>query len=116
MIRIIYRASSLLSLSLWILLSSVARGQDAAPAPAPAQGTMPFSSDSDTYQRPSKQIFPLFKEKLVKDPDRELPPPFGVMVLTNWMDSDWKFESAAVSLANSPYINLDAAANATMDL
>jgi len=38
------------------------------------------------------------------------------MAITNWMNSDWRFESAAVSLANSPYLNLDAAQNATMNL
>src|SRR4051812_28161221 len=84
-------------------------------SPPPTQGTLPFSSEPDTFQPPAERIFPLFKDKL-QGRERELPPPFGVMAITNWMDSDWEFQSAAVSLANSPYVNLDAAANATMDL
>jgi hypothetical protein len=83
------------------------------------QGKMPMSSEPDTYQRDERRLFPLMTDKMrsnIKKSGRELPPPFGVMYVTNWMDSDWKFTSAAVTLGNSPYINLDAAKDATMDL
>src|SRR4051812_23315687 len=83
--------------------------EDAAPT---VTGTIPFTSEPDTHQRPPDRIFPLFKKQLVKDPNRELPPPFGVMVITNWMNSDWRFESAQVNLNGSNPITIDAASNA----
>src|SRR4051812_11751153 len=98
-----------------VLLAVITMAATSRAEEPPAEGVLPFSSQPDTYQRPEKRIFPLLNDKL-KGRERELPPPFGVMAVTNWMDSDWKFESAAVSLAGSPFINLDAAANATMDL
>jgi hypothetical protein len=93
----------------------------AAPAASPSatQGTMPFSDQPDTYERPKKRLFPIMSDKMEENIAKRgntLPPPFGVMYITNWMDSDWKFQSASVSLGNSPYIDLDAAENATMDL
>lgn len=88
----------------------------AAEGDAP-QGTMPFSSQPDTHQRSEERLFPLLRTTLVPaERGRELPPPFGVMYVANWMDSDWTFTSASVSLAGSPYIGLDAADGATMDL
>jgi len=91
-----------------------------APAPTPAaQGTMPFSNQPDTYETPKSRLFPLMTDKMrtnIAKRRAALPPPFGVMYITNWMDSDWEFTSASVSLGNSPYINLDAAEDATMDL
>lgn len=93
-----------------------------APAAAPAatsQGTMPFSSQPDTYEPPQRRFFPIMSDKMAANISKrgnQLPPPFGVMYITNWMDSDWKFQSASVSLGNSPYIDIDAAENATMDL
>jgi hypothetical protein len=79
-------------------------------------GTMPFSDEPDTTYK--KRMFPLWQEKLRKKgiTTRSLPPPYGIMLVNNWMDSDWRFKSAAVSLGGSNPISLDAAANATMDL
>jgi hypothetical protein len=108
--RIVCRLFALL-----FLVSFTAVAEEAVPPPPPAQGTMPFSGEPDTYQRPEKRIFPLWSEK-AKARGRELPPPFGVMVLTNWMNSDWDFERALVSLGGSNPISLDAAQDATMNL
>jgi hypothetical protein len=80
-----------------------------------SEGTMPFSNEPDTHQPPEKHFFPLLADK-ARAHGRELPPAYGVMYVTNWMDSDWRFTHAAVSLSGSPYVNLDAAKNATMDL
>lgn len=83
------------------------------------QGTLPFSSEPDTYQRSEQRLFPLMNEKMregIKKRGKEIPPPLGVMFITNWMDSDWKFTSAAVGISDNPGIQLDAAQNATMDL
>lgn len=101
-----------LLLGLLGFLSNINHAEETASS-TPAK--MPFSSEPDTHERSQKRIFPLLGEK-ARERGRELPPPFGVMYVTNWMDSDWRFTSASVSLGNSPYINLDAAANATMDL
>ena len=95
-------------LALVFVLAGAVRAQE-------AQGVMPFSGEPDTYQRPEKRIFPLLGEK-AKARGKQLPPPFGVMAITNWMDSDWQFMSASVGLGGSNPISLDAAANATMDL
>lgn len=103
--------AALLLLSPW---AAVAQGSTST-----VQGVLPFSSEPDTYERSSRRLFPLMSEKMrekIKGRERDLPPPFGVMYVTNWMDSDWQFQSAAVSLKGSPYINLEAAQNATMDL
>lgn len=88
--------------------------QDGAPAAPQSQGTMPFSNEPDMHTpTPSdKHFFPLMQAKLK---GREVPPPYGVMYVTNWMDSDWRFESAKVSVGNFA-ADLDAAQNATMDL
>jgi len=94
-------------LFLTLLICGVASAQD--------QGVMPFSNETDTHQRSEKRLFPLLGDK-ARARGKDMPPPFGVMYLTNWMDSDWRFQSATVGLGNSPHINLDAAANATMDL
>lgn len=59
--------------------------------------------------------FPLLADK-ARARGRELPPPFGVMLVTNWMDSDWRFTHAAVGISDNPGVTLDAAENATMDL
>jgi hypothetical protein len=91
-----------------------AQAPEVAPAPA-QQGIMPFSSEPDTHQRGEDRLFPLLRKELNLG-GKELPPPFGVMFLTNWLNSDWKFESAEVSLSGSQPISLDAAANATMEL
>ncbi len=82
---------------------------------AEKQGTMPFSSQPDTFQRAKKQIFPFLGEK-ARERGKELPPPFGVMYVTNWMDSDWQFQSAAVSVGNAPWIDIQSAQDFTMDL
>jgi hypothetical protein len=93
------------------------------PAPALAQdslavphGVVPFSDQPDTaYVK--KHIFPLWQEKVrARGRMGSLPPPYGVMLLDNWMNSDWKFLSAAVSLGGSNPISLEAAQNATMEL
>ena len=60
-------------------------------------------------------LFPLYADK-ARERGRELPPPFGVMLVTNWMDSDWEFTHAAVGISDNPGVTLDAAENATMDL
>ncbi|MGH8493528.1 MAG: hypothetical protein ACRERR_10575 [Moraxellaceae bacterium] len=76
---------------------------------------MPFSDEPDTHSRSEQPLFPIWADK-ARASGRELPPPMGVMVLTNWMDSDWKFTSATVGISDNPGVELDAAQNATMDL
>src|SRR5262245_22540848 len=83
---------------------------------APSQGTMPFSNEPDTYEQSEHRIFPLLREKMgpkLKEREKELPPPFGVMFVTNWMDSDWRFQYANISLDGSNPISLNAASEAT---
>src|SRR5688572_7048439 len=65
------------------------------------------------------RLFPLMTDKMrkhIKERARELPPPYGVMALGNWLDSDWDFIGASVSLSDSPYIEIPAGETATMDL
>jgi hypothetical protein len=92
-----------------------ARGVGRPPDATPVQGTIPFTNQPDTYDRGEHRTFPLLGDK-ARARGKELPPPFGVMYITNWMDSDWEFKSAAVSLDGSHPVSLDAAQNATMDL
>jgi hypothetical protein len=103
----------LLGLALLLALPTLALAADST---AVVSGTVPFTNKPDTaYVK--KHFFPLLQEKLASRlGDRQLPPPYGVMLLNNWMDSDWRFTSAAISLGGSNPISLDAAANATMDL
>lgn len=98
------------------LLIALAAPALAADSLAVAKGTIPISEQPDTaYVK--RHIFPLWQEKVrARGLGRELPPPYGVMLLDNWMDSDWRFQSAAVSLGGSNPITIDAASNATMDL
>src|SRR6478609_7537011 len=102
------------------LLGVLAMGLAAAgraEEPAAAPNAVP-SSDAPAMEEPAPaHFFPLFADKLrLKERKFELPPPYGVMALANWLDSDWRFTSASVSLEGSPYINLPAAEKATMDL
>lgn len=65
------------------------------------------------------RLFPLMSDRMreqIQKRGRELPPPFGVMALGNWLDSDWDFISASISLSDSPYIEIPAGETATMDL
>jgi hypothetical protein len=103
----------LLAIAFLFALPAVALAADST---AVVKGTMPFSDEPDTaYVK--KHFFPLWQEKLQgRIGARALPPPYGVMLLNNWMLSDWRFKSAAVSLGGSNPISLDAAANATMNL
>lgn len=95
----------------FMLLAGSVQAEEAAP-----QGVLPFSDQPDTHERPQAPLFPLLGEK-ARERGRELPPPFGVMVLTNWMDSDWKFTRALVDVSGGGTgVELDAAQNATMDL
>src|SRR5580765_1616661 len=105
--------TQVLGLAFLLALPAVAHAADSTPV---VKGTMPFSDKPDTtYVK--KSFFPLWQEKLRgRIGARELPPPYGIMLLNNWMDSDWRFKSAAVSLGGSNPISLDAAANATMNL
>jgi hypothetical protein len=102
----------------WLIAMTIALTASvaiAADSTGVESGLVPFSEDPDvTYKK--KQLFPLWKDKLKASQLRRLPPPYGVMLITNWMDSDWRFKSATVSLGGSNPISLDAAANATMDL
>jgi hypothetical protein len=99
-----------------LALGSIAPSRAEEPAPA-TPGAPPATGGPALEQPAEKRLFPLFADKLrLKERKMVLPPPYGVMVLTNWLDSDWEFTSASVSLHGSPYINLPAAENATMDL
>jgi len=112
--RNIRSRSALLLVAAWLALPSIALAADSEPV---EKGTVPFSDTPDTaYVK--KHMFPLWQEKLRAKgiSMNQLPPPYGVMLINNWMDSDWKFESAAISLGGSNPISLDAAANATMNL
>jgi len=100
------------TLTLLALLGAFPAMAHAADSLSAEQGTIPFSEQPDTVYA-KKHIFPLWQEKVK---GRSLPPAYGVMLINNWMDSDWRFDSAAVSLGGSNPISLDAAANATMDL
>jgi len=65
------------------------------------------------------RLFPLMSARMreeIQKRGRELPPPYGVMALGNWLDSDWDFLSASVSLSDSPYVDIPAGETATMDL
>src|SRR4051812_2633735 len=64
-------------------------------------------------------LFPLMTDRMrekIGERARQLPPPYGVMALANWLDSDWDFISASISLSDSPYINIPAGETATMKL
>lgn len=64
-------------------------------------------------------LFPLMSDRMrekIGERARQLPPPWGVMALANWLDSDWDFLSASISLSDSPYIDIPAGETATMDL
>jgi hypothetical protein len=107
----------LLGMCLLNLSPRLASADEKASEAPQKEGAMPFSSQPDNYQRSEDRIFPLLRDKMnLGERERELPPPFGVMYVTNWMDSDWRFKSAMVSLGGSNPVTIDAASNATMDL
>jgi hypothetical protein len=62
---------------------------------------------------PRGSFFPLMKE-LVKDRPN-LPPPYGVSVVANWIDSEWKFTSASVGI-NDPNVPVEAASNCSASI
>jgi hypothetical protein len=97
---------------------ALAGGLLAGAAAAHAQdttGVVPFSNEPDVSHR-KKHIFPLWQDKLTAEHMRRLPPPYGVMLIGNWLQSDWEFKSALVGLGGSNPISLDAAQDATMNL
>jgi hypothetical protein len=96
-----------------LAMSSIAVGRAQESATA-----TPDSPDELALEEPTeKRLFPLFMDRLrLKEKQSMLPPPYGIMGITNWMDSDWEFTSASVSLGDSPYIDIPAAEKATMDL
>ena len=98
-----------------VVLCAACGAARAADSTAVAKGTVPFSNDPDIVYK-KKALFPLWKEKLKLDQLRRLPPPYGVMLLGNWMDSDWKFKSASLTIGGSNPIPIAAANLATMDL
>jgi len=104
------------TLLLVLLTAGLAVHASRADSTSVASGNIPFSDQPDTaYVK--KHFFPLWQEKLrVRGAVRSLPPPYGVMLIDNWMNSDWDFQSAAVSLGGSNPITIDAAQDATMDL
>jgi len=106
------------SFCLFGLLATIFIAVSQAEEPATATPSATPSSAASTQEQPAeKRLFPLFADKLrLKERKYTLPPPYGIMGITNWMDSDWEFTSASVSLEGSPYINLPAAEKATMDL
>jgi hypothetical protein len=108
----------IVSLFLWTCLFGMSIPVQAEESVVSKQGTLPFSSEPDTYERSNERIFPLLRDKLnLKEREKELPPPFGVMYLTNWMDSDWEFQSAEITLRDGGTpVSIDAAQGATMDL
>src|SRR4029453_6200815 len=79
------------------------------------RGTIPMSDEPDVAY-PGKHFFPLWQDKLTPEQMRKLPPPYGIMALTNWLQSDWEFKSASIALGGSNPISLDAAEDATMQL
>jgi hypothetical protein len=102
------RRSTLPVLAVLLSLTSPVR---AAGAQAVPTGEVPFTDQADSaYVK--KHIFPLWQEKVK---GRKLPPPYGVMLITNWMNSDWDFQSAILNLGGSG-VPIDAAEDATMNL
>ena len=75
------RRLALVMIAAFLVLAPRARAQDAA---AP-----------DTVAR-RKAMFPLMQD-LVKDRP-QLPPPYGVAVIDNWIGSEWKFTQAAIGI------------------
>lgn len=106
-------SAGILASTLFLALAPPAFATDST---AVARGTVPFSEKPDSAYV-QKHLFPLWQEKVMRRaPGRKLPPPYGVMLINNWMDSDWEFQSALVNLGGSNPISLDAAEEATMDL
>jgi hypothetical protein len=102
-----------LATAILLLAAAAAHAQDTT---AVERGTVPFSGDPDYGYEKKRHLFPLFQDKLKPEVWRKLPPAYGVMYLNNWMQSDWEFTSAAVSLGGPNPISLDAAEDATMQL
>lgn len=105
--------SALALISLVLCTAASALAQDST---AIVRGDVPFTNVPDTMYV-KKAMFPLWMEKVrARGMAGKLPPPYGIMLINNWMASDWRFISAAVSLGGSNPISIDAAANATMEL
>lgn len=60
-----------------------------------------------------EHIFPLMAD-LVKDRP-EVPPPYGVSVVANWVDTDWEFKSAQVGI-DDPSLPVQAASNSDANI
>jgi hypothetical protein len=61
----------------------------------------------------SEHVFPLWKE-LVKDRP-QVPPPYGVGVVTNWLDSDWQITSGKIGI-DDPRVPVEFASNSTANI
>jgi hypothetical protein len=105
-------APALLMTAALLAASGVALAQDSTVV---RSGTIPMSEEPDVAYK-GKHFFPLWQDKLTTEQMRRLPPAYGIMAITNWLQSDWEFKSAAISLGGSNPISLDAAEDATMQL
>ena len=104
-------ATALFVTSALLAASGAASAQDSTEV----RGTIPMSDEPDVAYK-GKHFFPLWQDKLSSEQMRKLPPAYGIMAIANWLQSDWEFKSAAISLGGSNPISLDAAEDATMQL
>lgn len=63
--------------------------QDVAPA-------IPLASDTPSADESPKRLFPLLQNLVADRPN--LPPPYGVALMSSWIDSDWHFQTATVGI------------------
>ncbi len=96
-----------------LALALAAAGRAEEPAATTSATDKPAAAEPDT------PLFPLMTDRMrekIGERARQLPPPYGVMALGNWLESDWNFISASISLGDSPYIDIPAGKTATMNL
>ena len=111
-VRVPRLALTLLVTAGLLAASGIALAQDSTVV----RGTIPMSDQPDVAYVKAKHFFPLWQDKLTTDQFRKLPPAYGIMAITNWLQSDWEFKSASIALGGSNPISLDAAEDATMQL
>jgi len=71
------------------------------------------AAQTENATEPHPRMFPLMKELVKERPD--LPPPYGVAVLSNWIQSDWRFNSANVGIDDAS-VPVEAAPNCTANI
>ena len=75
--------------------------------------TSVYAQTDGSMEDGNEHVFPLMKD-LVKDRP-QVPPPYGVSIVANWVDTDWNFKSAKVGI-DDPNVPAEFATNSAANI